>query len=61
MLSRPGHGVPAFTQPKEALDALLRDPAQAALRRTFTVWIKSLLRRKAGSHSIADAGGGNAV
>ena len=38
----------------QALDALLRDPAQAAMRRTFTVWIKSLLRRKAGSHSIQD-------
>lgn len=38
----------------QALDALLHDPAQAAMRRTFTVWIKSLLRRKAGSHSIQD-------
>ena len=35
-------------------DLLLRDPAQAAMRRTFNVWIKSLLRRKAGSHSIED-------
>jgi hypothetical protein len=38
----------------QALDPLLHDPAQAALRRTFTLWIKSLLRRKAGSHSIED-------
>lgn len=26
----------------QALDALLRDPARAEMRRTFTVWIKTL-------------------
>ena len=38
----------------QALDALLRDPDQAGIRRAFTVWIKSLLRRKAGSHTIQE-------
>ena len=38
----------------QALDSMLHDPGQVALRRTFNVWIKSLLRCKAGSHSIQD-------
>ena len=38
----------------QALDALLHDPAHVRLRRSFTLWIKSLLRRKAGAHSIQD-------
>lgn len=38
----------------QALAALLADPALAELNRTFTVWIISLLRRKAGALSIAD-------
>ena len=37
-----------------ALDALLRDPAHASLRRTFVHWIKTLLRRKAGSPTMQD-------
>jgi len=37
-----------------ALDALLRDPEQAPMRRTFTLWIKRLLRRKAGSPNIRE-------
>ena len=38
----------------QSLDALLRDPAQQGLRRTFTVWIKRLLRRKVGSTSMTE-------
>jgi predicted transposase/invertase (TIGR01784 family) len=37
-----------------ALDALLRDPGQEKIRRNFTSWIKRLLRRKAGTSTIAD-------
>ena len=37
-----------------ALDALLHNPANAGLRHTFVVWIKRLLRRKAGSPNIHD-------
>ncbi len=38
----------------QSLDRLLRDPAQANLRRTFNIWIKSLLRRQAGAHKLPD-------
>jgi predicted transposase/invertase (TIGR01784 family) len=38
----------------QALDALLRDPGQEKIRRTFTAWIKSLLRRKAGASNIEE-------
>ena len=37
-----------------ALNALLRDPGQEAIRRAFTLWIKRLLRRKAGTSTIAE-------
>ena len=42
------------TERDEYLDALLRNPANAGLRHTFVVWIKRLLRRKAGSPNIHD-------
>jgi predicted transposase YdaD len=37
-----------------ALLVLLNDPAQDRIRRTFAVWIKHLLRRKAGTSNIAE-------
>ncbi|MDR2113614.1 MAG: Rpn family recombination-promoting nuclease/putative transposase [Candidatus Accumulibacter sp.] len=38
----------------QALDALLRDPGQTELRRSFTRWIKRLLRRKVKSPNIRE-------
>mgnify|MGYP000975437520 CR=1 FL=1 len=38
----------------QALGHLLRDPAQSSLRRSFTLWVKTLLRRKAASPSMTD-------
>jgi hypothetical protein len=37
-----------------ALDALLRDPEHAPIRRAFTLWIKRLLRRKVKAPNIAE-------
>ena len=37
----------------QALDALLRDPQQQPMRRSFTNWIKRLLHRKAASTTLS--------